>query len=544
MHRSRQIAQVLAAHGLGTLLDLGGLRRFVPLALRTNRNGHLSQAERLRVALAELGVTFIKLGQTLSTRTDLLPAEFARELAKLQDAVPPVPFEQIRRVIREDLGAEPEALFESFDHAPMASASIGQVHAATLAGGQQVVVKVRRPGVVEEVERDLEILTGIARWIEGHTAVGHDYEIQPIVEEFGYTVRNELDYRREAQNADRLRRFFADDPMVWIPHVYWPTTTQRVLTLERVGGVKLSDLAELDAQGIPRRAVAENAVRIFLRQALELGFFHADPHPGNFFVQPGGAIAIVDFGMVGRLSEELQERLLRAGLAAIQQDSEALAEEMFALGVAGRNAQRKAFQRDLDHLIGRMSGLSLQELSAGEISNDLTAIVYRHKLQLPSELAVLLRVITMSEGLGLSLDPDFHYLEFASPYFRKRWKQRFSVGSTLKRFGRAAADAAELSTDLPRRTGRLLNRVERGEIEISIRHEGLGPIADQFQRMFNRLALAVLLGASVVALGVALGVQRVPGLERYMNVLFALGFVFSLSFGIALIVSIWRAGRK
>jgi ubiquinone biosynthesis protein len=322
--------------------------------------------------------------------------------------------------------------------------------------------------------------------------------------------------------------------------VHWEHTTRRVLTLERVGGIKISDLEALDGLGIPRRAIAENAVRIFLREVLEFGFFHADPHPGNFFVQEDGAIAIVDFGMVGRVSEELQLRLLRAGLAAMNQDAEALAEELYAIGVAGRRAERSSFQRDLDHLIGRYGGYSIHELSASEVTAELIGVVQHHRLQLPAELALLLRVVTMSEGIGLRLDPDFHYLEYASPLFRRRWEQQNSLRAGAARLKRVAMDTAQLGLELPRRTGRLLGRLERGELELNVQHEGLERFSHSLQRMTNRLALAIVLAASVIALGVGLGVHARPTVSIYLDWLFRFGFAFTLVFGVALLWSMSR----
>jgi len=544
VHRSRQIARVLMGHGLGTLVDHLGLARFAPVLRHRPGPPPLSQAARVRMALGELGATFIKLGQMLSTRSDLLPPEFVTELSKLQDAAPPVPIETIREIIAADLGDVPERVFATFDPVPIASASIGQVHAATLPHGAQVVVKVRRAGVREEIERDLEILTASARWVETQTAIGRDYAILPIVDEFAFTIRNELDYRSEGQNADRLRRFLAGDPRFHVPFVYWDWTTERVLTLERLEGIKISDLATIDRLGIPRRTIAENAVRLFLRTALELGLFHADPHPGNFFVQKDGSLGIVDFGMVGRINPMVRERLLRGGLAAIHQDAEGVVEELYALGVVGRHARRPAFLRDIDHVISRYGGMSVRDLSASEVSSRFMSIIFRHKLQLPAELALIIRVMTMSEGVGLRLDPGFHYLEYASPFFKGQWAESHSLAATAQRLGRAAIDAAELSADMPRRTERLLGRIERGELEFNIRTEWLESFASQFQRMTNRLAIAIVLGASVVSLGVALGVRRLPGLERYLDWLFSLGFLFSLAFGLWLIVSILRAGRR
>lgn len=543
VQRSRQVSRVLARHGLAAIAEQVGLGRFMPRVGRVP-DPPLGRPVRLRAALGELGVTFIKLGQMLSTRADLLPAEYVTELAKLQDAAPPVPLEHIVRTISEELGGPPEEVFAEFDPTPMASASIGQVHAAILPSGESVVVKVRRPGVIEEVEQDLEILARLAQWVQEHTTLARDIDLAPLVAEFAFTLRNELDYVREGRNAERFRQAFADDVRVLIPCVHWSHTTEQVLTLERVGGIKVSDLATLDRLAVPRREVAENAVRMFLREVLDLGFFHADPHPGNFFVQPDGAIAVVDFGMVGRISAAARTHLLRAGLAAIEQDPESLAEELFALGVAGRRADRAAFIHDLDHLIGSWQGRTVSELSAAAVTRDLSAMAFRHRLQLPGELALLIRVVSMSEGLGLMLDPEFRYLEFASPIFRERWKRGQSLRTGAMRLGRAAAEAADLGLELPRRAGRLLGRVERGEIELNVRHEGLDRLSREFQGMTNRLALAMVLAASVVALGVALGVHGLPGIEGYVRVLFALGFVFSLAFGFWLLAAIWRAGRR
>ena len=542
VERSRQVARILARHGLATLGEQLGLGRFAPRFGRRH-DPPLGRPARLRIALGELGVTFTKLGQMLSTRADLLPEAWITELAKLQDAAPLVADADIVRTILEDLGGPPEQVFRAFDHEPLAAASIGQVHAALLHDGSPVVVKVRRPGVVEEVERDLEILSRLAKWVQARTAFGRDIDLMPVVSEFAYTLRNELDYLREGQNAERLGKAFAEDPTVWIPRVDWEHTTSRVLTLERVGGVKVTDLEMLERLAVPRRTVAENAVRMFLREVLELGFFHADAHPGNFFVQPDGSIAVVDFGMVGRISDAVRHQLLRAGFAAMEQDADALAEALLTLGVAGPRADRSAFIRDLDHLLGSWQGRTIAELSAAAITRDLSGIIFRHHLQLPADLALLTRVITMSEGLGLRLDPNFAYLEFASPILRERWSRGRSLKSGVARLSRAASDATDLGLELPRRAGRLLGRVERGELELGVRHQGLERLTSEFQGMTNRLALAMVLAASVVGLAVALGVHGLAGIEPFIRVLFTLGFLFSLAFGLWLVVSIWKAGR-
>lgn len=292
LHRSREIASILARHGLGWMVVQVGLGDLVPFERgwlgHPARVAPYTQAEHLRMALGELGATFIKLGQALSTRSDFVPSACVAEFSKLQDAAPPVPFEEICQVICAELGQPPQEAFAEFDPQPLASASIGQAHAARLKGGEEVIVKVQRPGVVQLVEQDLEILSGMAEWASAHTQLGRDYDLPALVEEFAYTLRNELDYQREAQNALRFRYNFRDDPTIYIPRVYRELTTVRVLTIERVGGIKVDDLAGLEAAGISRHMVAENSVHLMLREVFEFGFFHADPHPGNFFVQPDG----------------------------------------------------------------------------------------------------------------------------------------------------------------------------------------------------------------------------------------------------------------
>ena len=546
VRRSREIAGVLAAHGLASLAGWTGLGRFqVPFRRRAEPPPlPLTQPERLRLALGELGVSFVKLGQMLSTRADLLPAEYVAELAKLQDAAPPVPWADVRAVVSAELGRPPEEAFARFDPEPIASASIGQVHAATLADGREVVVKVQRPGITEAVERDLELLFAGARWAQEHVGLVRDLDLPALASEFAFTLRNELDYRRERQNVEQFGRFFAGDPRVHVPQAHAELSTGRVLTLERMTGIKISDGASLERAGIPGRVVAENAVHLFIRQLLELGLFHADPHPGNFFVQPDGSIALIDYGMVGRVTEALQTRLMRAGLAAMHFDSEALAEELYAMGVAGRGGRHAEFVRDLDHVLHRYAGTTVAEISATQVIREFTDLAYRHRLQLPTELALLLRVIVMSDGLGLQLDPEFQFLETASPLIRRRWRARHGPGQALRRFGRTTWRNVEIGLEMPERLSRLVGRAERGQIDMNVNHEGLEPTVRAFQAMLNRLAIAVLLAATIVALGLMLAIGRPAGWPRLAGTMLSLAFPLTLVLGAWIVIGIWRSGRR
>lgn len=547
LQRSRQIASALTRHGLGWLVVRVGLGGFVPFERgwfgHPVRETPYTRPEHLRMALSELGGTFIKVGQALSTHPDFIPPEYVAEFSKLQDAAPPLPFEVICQVICDELGGSPENFFDEFDPQPLASASIGQVHAGKLKSGQSVIIKVQRPNVAEQVEEDLEILSGMAEWAETHTSFGREYNLPALVDEFAFTLRNELDYQREGQNADRFRHNFAGDPGIYVPRVCWEFTTDRVLTMERVGGIKVADMSALDEAGIDRRIVAENSVRLMLREVFEFGFFHADPHPGNFFVQPDGSIAMIDFGMVGRLDTNLQESLLRIGMAVSRQDAERLTDEFFAIGMANANVKRRVLQRDLDHFISRYAGRSIKDLAAAKTVDEVMAIALRHRLQMPAELVMLFRVVGISEGLGAQLDPNFKLFEFAAPYLQEFWMQHRSSKAIALRVGQSALDAAELGLTLPYHISRLIGQVERGELELNVNHEGLRDFALQLHRMVNRLTLTILLAATVIALGLMMIVYHPPGWEIYGGWLFGLGFLFSLALGAWMMWTIWRSGR-
>lgn len=546
--RWREIASALARHGLGWFLaEIGSdnLIRFERGRLgHPRRDAPYGRAEHWRMALGDLGATFIKLGQMLSTRADLLPEDYITELAKLQDDAPAVPFDQVCQIVCEEIGKPPNEIFAEFSPEPLASASIGQVHTGVLKDGHKVVVKVQRPGVRALVEQDLEILRGLVEWIEAHTEFGRQYRPTALLDEFAYTLRSELDYRREGQNAERFRRNFAGEPALHVPLVHWDFTTGRVLTMERVSGIKISDLASLDAAGIDRRTVAQNAVRIMLKEVFEFGFFHADPHPGNFFVRPDASIALIDFGMIGRIAGTLKSGMLNVCLAVASRDAERMTDAFFDLGVAAKGVRRNALLRDLSQFLDDYAGSSVEELAGAHVTSEIMRIAYHHKLQLPGELVMLLRLIGMSEGLGARLDPEFRLFDFAAPYLTRIWREQRAPDILAKRLGLTMLDAVELGMQLPRRTTRLLDRLERGELEFNVRAGDLREALGQLQRMTNRLALSILVAATVLALGLLMLIYHPPGWEQYAGYVFALAFLLSLGLGALLIWRIWRSGGQ
>ncbi len=543
--RSRQIVSVLTRHGLGFILTGLGENRALPRNGLSEIFGRAShrQASQLRTALEELGPTFIKMGQVLSARSDLLPAPFIDELSKLLDEVPPMPFENMQSVLESELGKPYTELYASFDQTPIASASIGQVYAASLKNGQQVVVKIVRPGALETFERDLEILTDIAEWATQHTGIGQMYDLRSLVDEFAYTVRNEFDYILEGHNADIFRKNFYGDLRIRIPRVYWELTTRRVITMERVYGIKINDLAGLDQANINRRVVAENLMHFALRQVFEFGLYHADPHSGNFFVQPDGSLAVMDFGMVGRLNPTTKKTFLSMAMAIQRTDTTLLADEFLSAGIYTRGINRRNLVRDLDRLFEQFTSGSLSEVSGVQVFTEAMSIILRHGLQLPSELVAMTRAITVAEGTGLMLYPGFNMFLFAMPYVTQFWAEERSPQNMLPRLGQAAADSIELGLDFPRRLARLLEMLERGQMEVNVNMQVMREITAQMQKMTNRLALAMILSATIIALALVMVIYHPATWQALGEYIFFFAFLFSLAFGAYLMWSIVRSGR-
>jgi ubiquinone biosynthesis protein len=551
LSRYRQIAHILTRHGMGHAVGVLGLDRFVPFRKSLPGQVHSPNGNNgpihLRMALEELGTTFIKLGQILSTRSDLLPPTYLAELARLQDAAPPIPPDEVRQTLIAELGKPIEKAFATFDPTPLASASIGQAHAATLPDGTEVVVKVRRPGVVEQVETDLEILQNLAVSASRRWELADQYDVQGLAHEFAQTLRDELDYLLEAHNAERFAANFANDPSIHVPRVYWETTTSRVLTLERVRGIKINDLAALDATHLDRQALAQRGARLILHMIFEDGFFHADPHPGNFFVETGGTIGLIDFGMVGTVGARTQEQLMGVLLAVTTQDAERLEGVLREMGVARQRIEGDALRRDLDRVLRQFYGRPLAQIRISAILSDILGIVRRYHLQLPTDLAQLVKTIVMWEGLGLQLDPTFNLASVLAPYARRLVVRLYSPRLWAQRLSTAGLDATRLGIDLPQHVRRILNDLERGALEVGARPVGLEPYVYQIERIANRIVFGIVTAAFVVGLAMLLSVYRPPGFRQWAGLFFALGLVGVLLPGLYLswqvLRSEWRRRR-
>lgn len=451
--------------------------------------------------LEELGPTFIKLGQLLSTRNDLLPAAYLAELVKLQDAAPPEAWEPMKAVIREELGADPEQLFAQFDPQPLAAASIGQAYAATLHDGTQVVVKVRRPGAVAQIHEDLEILQNLAERADKRWDAARQYNLPGIVEEFSRTLRAELDYLQEGRNAERFAADFADSPDVAVPQVFWETTTSRVLTLERMHGIRVDDLPALDAAGIDRNQLARRGADLILTMVFENRFFHADPHPGNLFIQTDGSIALIDFGMVGQLDEEVTEQLSDVLLAFTRGDSNALATALLALSITKNTSDRGELGRSLDVFVSRYLGRPLSDINLSHLLGELLALLRHHHLQLPQQTGLLFKVLMMGEALAARLDPEFEMLQALTPFSERIVQRQFSLPALAKRWAQASADAGALLLELPGTLKQLRRVLENGGLEVHLRAAELEPLVGRAERIGNRLIAGMITAALINGIG-------------------------------------------
>ena len=544
--RYAEIGKVLAHHGFEFLWSKWGIEKVlgrIEKAIGEKPKPAETQPERLRITLEELGTTFIKLGQMLSTRPDMLPPEYIAELSKLQDNAPRVPYELIVEAIQSQFGASPQSVFQVFEVEARAAGSIAQVHNAVLPDGTPVVVKIRRPGIELQVEEDLAILGRIGRFISNDTDFGKHVDLDGLVDEFAFTLRNELDFIREGQNAERIAGAFAGDPSLRVPKIYWEFSTTSILTMEDIRGIKIDDLEALDSAGINRKNLAKNCAHIALVQVLDQGFFHADPHPGNFFVQPDGTIALLDYGMVGRLGEHLRNSLLRLSMAISRRDADCLIDELLAMGAAKGGVDRQRLSRDLDRLLSQYEGASLGSFSAGQVLREITGVAQRNGLTFPSELMVVVRVLTMDEGLGANLDPDFNFIEFGKPYFERFWLKSHSLKATAKRMKEGAIDLADLSVDLPERLVRLLGIVERGELKVTTQVEMNEALSNKLQQAANRIAVSVLTAGLVIGLSVIALVYRPTNSEgpTYFILKGLLAVVVAST--VWLLIAIWRSTR-
>jgi ubiquinone biosynthesis protein len=543
--RMSEIAQVAVKHGFGYFFESHRLTDLLPGKPKLDGEVLPSQrGQHLREMLDELGPTFVKFGQLLSTRPDVVPPDIVAELQALQDAVTPFPYADVERVIREDLGLSVEQLFTEFDQTPLAAASIGQVHRATLPNGHQVAVKVQRPNAPRQIEADLALLYQAARLIKERVRALEFVDARQLVDEFARSIRQELDYRLEARNAEAFHHRFSGHPHVHIPRVYWSYTRTRVLTLELLEGVQLADLP-LDAWSMEeRRRLAYLMTETWMTMIFRHGFFHGDPHPANIFVLGDSEhIGIVDFGQVGKLSDEDMSKLTRLFIDAADERIEMLPRRLAELGVRYPREREAEFVAELREMYSRYYGASLSEIDPLQVIREAFQLIYRLNLRLPSRFVMLDKAIATLGSVGVELYPDFNVFEVAKPYARSLMLERYTPQRVLRRARSEGLELARIARDMPFQVHDLLEEVRDGQIEVGFVHKGVDDFMRKLDVAFNRLVIALIVVGGLIGSSLIGAFTTKGPLIAGVNFLSFIGFVLSGFLGLWLLWGVFRSGR-
>jgi ubiquinone biosynthesis protein len=543
--RLSEIAQVAVRHGFGYLLARHHLSDLIPgrRKLRLEEPAVSERGRHLRAMLEELGPTFVKFGQLLSMRPDLLPPDLIAELRPLQDDVRPFAFEEVRRVIQEDFDQSLERLFLEFDEEPIAAASIGQVHRAVLPNGHVVAVKVQRPGAPEQIESDLSLLYQAARILKERVRALDFIDAQAVVDEFARSIHRELDYHQEGRNADMLRRQFVTNQHVRVPRIYWTYTRQHVLTLEFLEGTQLADLgSELSRED--RRALATRVAKTWMEMIFKHGAFHGDPHPANVLVLSGpDEIGLVDFGLVGRLSDEDMGRLTRLFIDAATENVDALPQRIYDLGVRCPPEREQQFALELRESFYRYYGASLAEIDPMQVIREVFGMIYSLNLRLPTRFLILDKALATLAAVGVELTPDFNVFEVAKPYARDLVRQRFSPERVARRSRRDAIELVRVGRELPQLAHGVLTQTREGRLEIGFVHKGLEDVVHQFSVALNRLVIAfVVMGGLIGSSLIGIFAHKGPHFLGVNDISVA-GFVLSGVLGLWLLWGVIRSGR-
>lgn len=549
IRRYRDILGILIKYGFGHVieqlninyyLELG--RRIVTLGSAPKEIERLTQPVRLRLALEELGPTFIKFGQILSTRPDVIPREYADEFGKLQDTVPSGPLPEVLAQLERELGYPAHELFAEFSPIPIAAASIAQVHRGRLHSGEEVVIKIRRPGIEKVVETDLDILMGLAYLIEKHITTEEIYDPIGIVKEFRRTLHREMDFTREGHTIDRFSANFADDPTVHIPRVYWDYTGETILAMELVEGIKITDLPRLLEAGLDPQTIARNGANAILKQVLIHGFFHGDPHPGNIFILEGNKVCFLDFGMVGRIDEDLKFQLVDLLMAILQRNVEKVITLLLYSGDLTDEIDTRNLKRDLSEFIDDYYEIPLHEINAGRMLTEFIEILNCYRIKFPSDLMLLAKALITIEGIGRQLDPEFNMISHLKPFMETLLSDRITPASISREMVRTVQAYGALAKNLPRDLKEFINRVNRNKFKIDLEHRGLDRLITDLDKSSNRLSFSLLIAALIVGSSLIMQTEKGPLLLGF-PVLGFLGYSIAGFLGLWLAIAILRSGR-
>lgn len=546
--RYQEIISAFLRNGFGFLIkDLGLLERlpFQKKVISDKNSRNRTTGERLRLMLQELGPTFVKLGQMASTRRDILPEDIIFELEKLQDQVSPFSFQQVRQIIEEELGDDLENLYVEFDDKPLATASIGQVHMARLHTNERVAVKIQRPHIRPLVKTDLEILDDLARIMESRIERAKRYQLREIIEEFSKSLSLELDYQTEGRNSEKISRPSSEDETIKVPRVYWSHTTAKVLTMEYINGVKVNNLSRLEEEGYNRKVIAERIAHSMLHQILIEGFFHGDPHPGNIVILPGDRIVWMDFGMVGRLSANMQNQFALLALSMKSGSTNGIIKAISEMGVIPIETDMSALQVDIDELRDKYYDVPLSQISLGGAVTDLLSVAYKHQIMIPAELTMLAKALLTVEALVEMLDPDFSIMNAAEPFGKQLLKERYNPKKIAANAWEHLTEYTEILADLPKKLREVASTIQKGKMRLEITIPELNIFLNKMDRISNRLSFAiVVLAFSIIMVGLIIG-SSISGQASLLWKLpvIEIGSCIALLMFLWLIFAIFKSGR-
>ncbi len=492
--------------------------------------------------MEELGPTFVKLGQVLSTRPDLIPQAYTDEFSLLQDKVPSEKASVIREQVQNELGYPAEELFAEFSTEPIAAASIAQVHRAKLKSGEDVVVKIQRPGIANTIETDIDILMGLAYLVENHLPAELIIDPIAIVREFRRIIYRELDFTREAHTIDRFTANFEGDNTFFVPQVYWDYTGPTVLTMSYVDGIKVSEFQKLRDENYDLTEIARNGADSFLKQVLDFGLFHGDPHPGNIFILPDNVICMLDYGMVGHLDDSLKYHLLDLILGVVERDTDRIVSQLLYSGDISDETDRKQLKRDLAEFIDDYHEVPLQNLNTGKLMTQFIEILQQHRIKFPPDLILLGKALVSMEGVGRQLDPGFNMVDHLRPFLEKLIKDRLSPGNVSREALRMGQSYVQLMRTLPTDIKEFITRINRNKFKIDLEHRGLEKLITDLDRSSNRLSFSLLIGAIIVGSSLVMQTDKGPQFFGF-PVLGLLGYTIAGFLGLGLAIAILRSGR-
>ncbi|MBR9803724.1 AarF/ABC1/UbiB kinase family protein [bacterium] len=542
LRRTGEIAAVFINHGFGDLVDRIGLTKYLNWGRRKlskdgTEKATLTRGERIRLALETLGPTFVKFGQVLSTRPDLIPADIVSELRNLQEHVPAFPDKVAVETIERALKKPINECFAYFETKCLASGSLGQVHAARLHDGSNVVVKVRRPRVVQEVDRDVALMHELAAVIQKRIPEAEVFDPVNLVRNFERTINRELNFLREARTIDEFRRMFENDASLYVPLVFSDFCSEDVLVMERIDGYRVDDVATIPPLAQRQKEIARNGARIIMKQAFEFGMFHGDPHPGNFRIQCDGSICLLDYGMVGTLEEKMREQIVDIFVAIANNDYRKSSRTVLRIGQPLSTVDERQFMADYRDFVDSYYGLPLEKFDVSRLLTDFVTLLATHRIRCPSDLMLLIRALIHLDAVGRTIAPGFNLAEEMIPYFKRLLRDRYRPGYLWERLRQEAGEFARIAHEIPMETADLLKKFNRNELGFNFQLTGMNHMITELDRSSNRIVVGLIIAASILSSSILI---RSGSTADWFSIPI---YILSILLGVWLIYGIFRSGR-